>query len=697
MEPQFGLPRSSHKYRFGLLANNIYLRRSKIMRKNILKCIALVLTAGILCFTGCGGDESVDPIETDEPTIVDPTEPDEPTVDGTYSISIDSCTGGSVKASATKAAAGDTITLTATPDDSYVFGDWYVFNTTNGTNISVKNNTFTMPAGDVQVSATFDEIDPNAKYWITLADIQNGIVDLSISTPYHVTAGTEITLTASPHYGYYFDSFSVTRDDTGNNVTVTDGKFTMPAGDVTVNATFVELPDNTYSITVSSTANGSLETMKSAAEKGETVNLYATPSEGYELESISVKDADQNDVEVEISGRSGYFTMPESNVTVSATFKKIINNLPVPTADDYSLETLGAYTVLNSISYTSPYSQNATYDVSTGGGYGTYYISFGTFPQTIKAESVTVDETKTTTQGGNTYYLGSDYYWYAKVTENGFVDTNGLQLTTSYSDGTSISVASANSTKYFKVEPIIWRKLGTSDILLAESVLTAGIPYYGKSEKRREEVVNGNYDSVFSNHYKYSNIRAYLNGIKNAYAEEYADKVSNISEEYDIDWTGKGFLQIAFTENQQAKIATTTVTNTGVLNNYVATTLSLASTDDKIFLLTRNDFINSDLGFNLNDSIYDSSKTGLLQRQRTDTDYALANFAYGFACTPKGESKNYYCGNFWSRTPATTSNVELQNRVWGVNYVGDYTSSNSIFESDLNSVGICPALTIVSE
>lgn len=76
-----------------------------------------------------------------------------------YSITLDnngSVTGGTFMASAASATAGTTITLTATAATGYRFVSWSV--TQGSTSVEVNNNQFTMPAGDVTVSATFETI-----------------------------------------------------------------------------------------------------------------------------------------------------------------------------------------------------------------------------------------------------------------------------------------------------------------------------------------------------------------------------------------------------------------------------------------------------------------------------------------------------------------------------------------------------------
>lgn len=80
--------------------------------------------------------------------------------------------------------------------------------------------------------------DTPATYTITVASgIEHGTVTASATS---ATAGTEITLTAMAETGYERDSYTVTAEDE-STVSVAGGKFTMPAGNVTVSAKFVAL------------------------------------------------------------------------------------------------------------------------------------------------------------------------------------------------------------------------------------------------------------------------------------------------------------------------------------------------------------------------------------------------------------------------------------------------------------------------
>lgn len=77
----------------------------------------------------------------------------------TYNINISNpTTGGKATASATTAAEGDVITLTATPAAGYELTGWNAVDNTTNT-VTVSNNQFTMPASDVAVSPQFAKID----------------------------------------------------------------------------------------------------------------------------------------------------------------------------------------------------------------------------------------------------------------------------------------------------------------------------------------------------------------------------------------------------------------------------------------------------------------------------------------------------------------------------------------------------------
>lgn len=73
-----------------------------------------------------------------------------------------------------------------------------------------------------------------------------------------------------------------------------------------------------YNITVASNiTNGTVTTSETSLAAGKTFTVTATPNDGYELDIVTVKDASGNPI---TANADGYYTMPASNVTVSATF-----------------------------------------------------------------------------------------------------------------------------------------------------------------------------------------------------------------------------------------------------------------------------------------------------------------------------------------------------------------------------------------
>ena len=209
-----------------------------------------------------------------------------------YSITVVQPTGGMVSASATSAAAGTTVELTATPAEGYTL-DYF---TLDGERIN--GNTFSMPARNVEVSAVFTA---NA-YSITVVQPANGSVAASATS---ATAGTTIELTATPAEGYTLDYFTL------DGARINGNTFIMPARNVEVSAVFTA---NAYSITVVQPTGGTVSASKLSAFFGEAVDLTAVPDEGYELSHYVVNGA---------ANSGGTFTMPARDVIVTAVFTKV--------------------------------------------------------------------------------------------------------------------------------------------------------------------------------------------------------------------------------------------------------------------------------------------------------------------------------------------------------------------------------------
>ena len=128
-------------------------------------------------------------------------------------------------------------TLPEIPDQGYNhFVGWTDGTTTYDANTQVKIEK------DTTFTAVWNYIPPaNPNYKITIGDTENGTVT---ADPAAAKAGATVTLTATPDEGYAVGTITVT-DRFGDAVKVTENAdgtytFTMPNGQVTVKATFVE-------------------------------------------------------------------------------------------------------------------------------------------------------------------------------------------------------------------------------------------------------------------------------------------------------------------------------------------------------------------------------------------------------------------------------------------------------------------------
>ena len=174
-------------------------------------------------------EDPVDPVETLYDITISP-----PTADNDCSYTIRVGNGAAVNTS-TKAAAGQTITLTAVLEAGFELVNFIVTPTQT---LSGSGNTwtFTMPAMNVSISAVFQAAI--TKYSIVRGTSVNGNFTIDPADQ-RAAEGDTVTLVPTANEGYQFDSWLI---DPQQAVTK-DGdayKFTMPDADVTVNAVFSE-------------------------------------------------------------------------------------------------------------------------------------------------------------------------------------------------------------------------------------------------------------------------------------------------------------------------------------------------------------------------------------------------------------------------------------------------------------------------
>ena len=200
----------------------------------------------------------------------------------------------------TKAQYGQTVSLTAdTPATGMEFDKWV---TKSGSapvtfaSTTSASTTFTMPAGAVSVEATY-----KAKtYTVT---VNNGS-----ASPTSQMYNNTVTITANAaQAGYKFKNWTTSDGVSFANASNATTTFTMPAKDVTVTANYEKI---NYTVSVTGgTAS------KTTANYGDVITL--TPSAAPTGQVFDKWTVTPNTVT--ISGNQ--FTMPASNVTITASYK----------------------------------------------------------------------------------------------------------------------------------------------------------------------------------------------------------------------------------------------------------------------------------------------------------------------------------------------------------------------------------------
>lgn len=262
------------------------------------------------------------------------------------------------------------------------------------------------------------------------------------------------------------DNFTLKYD--GCKLTTKDGNFQIETtnqsditikydGDKTVTVTSASTAVN-YTVTVDKNIkNGTVTPSKTSLAAGEIFTVTATPDDGYELEAITVIDAEGKNVAATNESTHTY-TMPASNVTVSATFKVktdakysvtytaptgegVVDSSINPTDTALSEGTNVTVTVTVNEGYTASLAvDGATVTTSTSGN--TYTFTFS-----MPAQAITVAP-KVTKAGENTGTLIPNLYL-IYTTKDEVIPTNFTQHLNLYYDSNNQVYASFNENTSF--------------------------------------------------------------------------------------------------------------------------------------------------------------------------------------------------------------------------------------------------------
>jgi uncharacterized repeat protein (TIGR02543 family) len=200
-----------------------------------------------------------------------------------YNLTIGSTDGGKVTTPGEGAFTyneGEVVDLTAEPDEGYRFAGWTGHvNTIDAVNDA--ETTITMNGG-YSITANFKEI--STQYSLTIDSTVGGEVTTPGEGTFTYEAGMVIDIVAEAEEGYQFVNWTgdvnTTADIDAAETTITmDGNYF-----VTANFEEISLPPPLYTLTINSTAGGTVNTPGVGTytyAKGMMVNLAATSDAGY--------------------------------------------------------------------------------------------------------------------------------------------------------------------------------------------------------------------------------------------------------------------------------------------------------------------------------------------------------------------------------------------------------------------------------
>ncbi len=336
-----------------------------------------------------------------------------------YTVTVNESINGSATVSKPTANFDDEVVVTANPNVGYEVDQIKV----NGEPIS--GNTFIMPYENVTVDVTFKPVLCK----ITVSYTEGGTA-WADKTAGYINDGYYVYYSCDKGYELSYIKIN------GQNMNINWSGIIVPpflfdGEDANVEVGFKKID---YSITVNQTEGGSLTVSSSTANFNDKVTVTATPAAGYKLDQITVND----DV---LNGNS--FTMPDGNVTVFATFKKIDYKVSI-NAGKNGKATVSAATANygDKITVTSVPDKGYEVDSITVNGNAIKGNTFSmpakdvtvkvTFKKTVAKVTLTLDKTSAKIVCGSTQTLkatlknsSSKISWKSSDSKIASVDSNG--------------------------------------------------------------------------------------------------------------------------------------------------------------------------------------------------------------------------------------------------------------------------------
>ena len=218
--------------------------------------------------------------------------------------------------------------------------------------------TYTFSGWDPELAEAFEDATYTAVFEKTAKEIEQPEEPAALYTitviggkadKDEAAEGDTVTITADKaEKGMVFDKWTVV---TGSAVLKNESKsetsFTMPAEDVGIEAGFKEKKttggggssEPTYPVEDKAGKNGSVEVKPGRAAEGAKVTIVPKPDEGYQVDKVTVRDKDGNDIKVTDNGDGTYsFVMPAGSVSVSVSFTEKQHECPASKFGDVDLD-----------------------------------------------------------------------------------------------------------------------------------------------------------------------------------------------------------------------------------------------------------------------------------------------------------------------------------------------------------------------
>ena len=196
-----------------------------------------------------------------------------------FTVNCTTVQNGNISVSPTSATVGTKITIYVNPSEGYRLKQ-----IDSSPNVTINNNQFTMPAQNVTLTPVFEQIEVQT-YAITVGTSEHGTATASHTS---ASAGTTITMTATPGQGYVLKSYA-----TQPFVSVVNGQFVMPSSPITVTPIFdvASVVKTSYDIYVSTetTDKGDVSVTGVDETKG-IISIKAEAEPGYRFSEWEISN-----------------------------------------------------------------------------------------------------------------------------------------------------------------------------------------------------------------------------------------------------------------------------------------------------------------------------------------------------------------------------------------------------------------------